>query len=160
RREGLWLHADAAYGGFFRLTDRGRTRLAGLEEADSIIVDPHKGLFLPYGTGALLVREGALLRAAHAHEGGAYLQDLDEDPLALPNFNEYSPELTRDFRGLRLWLPLHLHGVAAFRAALDEKLDLAQLAYKALQAIPEIEVPWEPPLSIVAFRPREGGEAA
>src|SRR5262249_51356557 len=64
RREGLWLHADAAYGGFFRLTDRGRTRLAGLEEADSIIVDPHKGLFLPYGTGALLVREGALLRAA------------------------------------------------------------------------------------------------
>src|SRR5262249_61528989 len=130
-REGLWMHADAAYGGFFQLTERGRTRLAGIAMADSIVVDPHKGLFLPYGTGALLVREGALLRRAHHHEGGAYLQDLD-DPSALPNFNEYSPELTRDFRGLRLWLPLHLHGVGAFRTALDEKLDLAQLAYDTL----------------------------
>jgi aromatic-L-amino-acid decarboxylase len=159
-REGLWLHADAAYGGFFQLTERGRGRLAGIEAADSIIIDPHKGLFLPYGTGALLVREGTLLRAAHHHEGGAYLQDLDGDPAALPNFNEYSPELTREFRGLRLWLPLHLHGVAAFRTALDEKLDLAQLAYEVLQAIRAVEAPWKPHLSIVAFRPRHGGEVA
>lgn len=161
QREGLWLHADAAYGGFFRMTDRGQERLAGLEQADSIIVDPHKGLFLPYGTGALLVRDGGLLRAAHTLEtGAAYLQDLGDDPLALPNFSEYSPELTRDFRGLRLWLPLHLHGVAAFRAALDEKLDLAWLAYESLRAMPELDVPWEPRLSIIAFRPRQGGEEA
>lgn len=159
-QEGLWLHVDAAYGGMFRLTGRGQERLAGVEAADSIVVDPHKGLFLPYGTGALLLREGASLRAAHHHDdAGAYLQDLD-DPAVLPNFSEYSPELTRDFRGLRLWLPLHLHGVAAFRAALDEKLDLARLAYETLREIPGIEVPWEPDLSIVAFRPRYGGETA
>ncbi len=159
-REGLWLHADAAYGGFFRLTERGHERLDGLERADSIVVDPHKGLFLPYGTGALLVRDGALLRSAHTHESAAYLQDLDDDPAALPNFSEYSPELTRDFRGLRLWLPLHLHGVGSFRAALDEKLDLARLAYENLRAMPELEVPWEPQLSIVTFRPRRGGDDA
>jgi aromatic-L-amino-acid/L-tryptophan decarboxylase len=62
REEGLWLHIDAAYGGFFQLTERGRNRLRGIEKADSITLDPHKGLFLPYGTGALLVRDAAALR--------------------------------------------------------------------------------------------------
>src|SRR5262249_53072022 len=63
--EGLWLHADAAYGGFFQLTERGRVAFAGIERADSITLDPHKGMFLPYGTGCLLVREGRRLREAH-----------------------------------------------------------------------------------------------
>jgi len=61
---------------------------------------------------------------------------------------------------LRLWFPLHLHGVGSFRAALDEKLDLARLAYEKLRAMPELEVPWEPQLSIVTFRPRRGGDDA
>jgi aromatic-L-amino-acid decarboxylase len=58
REENLWLHVDAAYGGFFCLTKRGKQKLKGLELADSVVLDPHKSLFLPYGTGALLVREG------------------------------------------------------------------------------------------------------
>src|SRR4029450_12940158 len=73
--EGLWLHADAAYGGFFQLTERGRKRFRGIERADSITLDPHKGMFLPYGTGSLLVRDGSLLREAH-YSGAAYLQDV------------------------------------------------------------------------------------
>jgi aromatic-L-amino-acid/L-tryptophan decarboxylase len=117
RREGLWLHVDGAYGGFFQLTDRGRARLVGIETADSIVLDPHKGMFLPYGTGVLLVRDAAALRAPYASHG-QYLQDLDTDG-DLPDYANLGPELTRDFRGLRLWLPLHLHGVAAFRDALD-----------------------------------------
>jgi len=157
---GLWVHADAAYGGFFHLTERGRRALAGIEHADSITLDPHKGMFLPYGTGALLVRDGQKLRAAHS-EGAdtAYLQDLAADA-EIPNFTEYSPELSRDFRGLRVWLPIQLHGLRAFRAALDEKLDLTERLYQGLKAIPELEIPWEPGLTIVAFRLRDADNGA
>jgi aromatic-L-amino-acid/L-tryptophan decarboxylase len=152
--EGLWFHVDAAYGGFFQLTGRGRARLAGIERADTITLDPHKGLFLPYGTGCLLARDAAALRAAHE----AHADYLPEPSGAqtLPDFSSYSPELTRDFRGLRLWLPLHLHGVEAFVAALDEKLDLAAEVFDALSAVPGLEVPWAPELSLVAFRPKGG----
>jgi aromatic-L-amino-acid decarboxylase len=157
--EGLWFHVDAAYGGPFVLTARGRRALRGVEAADSITVDPHKGLFVPHGTGALLVREREHLLRAHAGDEPHYLQDL-VSPDAVPSFADLSPELTRDFRGLRVWLPLHLHGVGAFRDALDEKLDLARHAYEQLRAIPELELPWEPDLSIVAFRHRRGDEAS
>jgi aromatic-L-amino-acid/L-tryptophan decarboxylase len=152
RSEGLWNHVDAAYGGFFQLTERGRAGFAGIEHADSVVLDPHKGLFLPHGTGILLVRDPAAVRAAHAVDG-AYLQDLDADQ-PLPDYAELGPELTRDYRGLRVWLPLHLHGVGAFRRALDEKLDLAAWAYRELSADPALELPWEPDLSIVPFRLR------
>jgi aromatic-L-amino-acid/L-tryptophan decarboxylase len=155
-REGLWLHVDAAYGGFFQLTDRGRERFAGIGRVDSITLDPHKGMFLPYGTGCLLVRDGERLRRAHS-VGADYLQDLEADP-ELPNFADHSPELTRANRGLRLWLPLQLHGVGAFRRALDEKLDLAEIVYERLSEIPELVVPWRPELSTVAFRLRDRGD--
>jgi aromatic-L-amino-acid/L-tryptophan decarboxylase len=159
RSEGLWLHVDAAYGGFFQLTERGRARFRGIERADSITLDPHKGLFLPYGTGALVVREGQKLREGHHVGTSAYLQDLAADA-HIPNFTEYSAELSRDFRGLRVWFPLKLHGVAVFRDALDEKLDLAQHLYEQLKAMPELELPWQPELSIVPFRLRDGDDAA
>jgi aromatic-L-amino-acid/L-tryptophan decarboxylase len=155
-RERMWFHIDAAYGGFFRLTDRGRERFAGIERADSITLDPHKGMFLPYGTGSLIVRDGAALRRAH-HLDAAYLQDLPEDE-EIPNFADYSPELSRDFRGLRVWFPLKLHGVGAFRAALDEKLDLAGALAAGLRTIPEIELPWDIDLTVVPFRLREGDD--
>jgi aromatic-L-amino-acid decarboxylase len=149
-RHRLWLHVDAAYGGFFALTARGRQALAGIERADSITLDPHKGLFLPYGTGALLVRDVATLRRAHATEG-AYLPSM-QDADDFVDYCQLSPELSRPFRGLRLWLPLQLLGVAPFRAALDEKLDLALLAARRLRAMPGIEIVAEPELSTVAFR--------
>jgi len=155
---GMWLHVDAAYGGFFQLTERGRTRFRGMERADSITLDPHKGMFLPYGTGSLVVREGERLREAH-FTGAAYLQDLAGDD-EIPNFSEYSPELSRDFRGLRVWFPLKLHGVSAFREALDEKLDLARVLYESLCAIPGLELPWEPELTVVPFRLQDGDDDA
>ncbi len=151
QRHGLWVHVDAAYGGPFRLTEHGRRLFAGIEAADSITLDPHKALFLPYGTGALLVRDGRLLREAH-HVAADYLQDLDSSDEGTPNAAEYSMELTRGFRGLRLWLPLKLHGAAAFRAALEEKLELARLAHEELAAAPGFEVPLEPELTVVSFR--------
>ncbi|WP_336206744.1 pyridoxal phosphate-dependent decarboxylase family protein [Nonomuraea sp. LPB2021202275-12-8] len=157
RTEGLWFHVDAAYGGGFQLTARGRARLAGIEQADSIAFDPHKSLFMPYGTGVLLVRDPAVLHAAHAADG-QYLQDLDR-VADLPDFGHLGAELTREFRGLRLWLPLHLHGVRAFAEALEEKLDLAALVHRELGRDPRVELPWEPDLSVVVFRVRGGDEA-
>jgi aromatic-L-amino-acid/L-tryptophan decarboxylase len=153
RRHGLWVHADAAYGGFFRLAPEGPALLRGIEQCDSMTLDPHKGLFLPYGTGALLVRDGPAL--ARAFRGTAsYVQDVaDEGSLG---FADLSPELSRDFRGLRLWLPLVLHGVAAFREQLAEKLALARWAYEVLRDDPRFEVLHEPQLSVVAFRLRAG----
>ncbi len=154
RDENLWFHVDAAYGGGFQLTARGRRTLRGVERADSITLDPHKSLFLQYGTGVLLVRNPATLHAAHAADAD-YLQDLDHDD-DLPDFADLGVELTREFRGLRLWLPLHLHGVGAFRAALDEKLDLAARAERHLREF--AEVPLRPDLTVLTFRVPGGDE--
>jgi aromatic-L-amino-acid decarboxylase len=150
RRENLWFHVDGAYGGFFALTEGGRRALAGMERADSLILDPHKGLFLPYGTGCLLVRDGAALKRAHALTAD-YLPAMQEEDDHV-DFCQISPELSRDWRGLRVWLPLKMHGAAPFRASLREKLELARYAADALRAMPEIEILAEPQLSIVAFR--------
>ena len=152
------MHADAAYGGFFQLTDRGRRRFAGIGRADSVTLDPHKGMFLPYGTGALVVRNGRALREAH-FVGAAYLQDLAPDA-DIPNFAEYSAELSRDFRGLRAWFPLWLHGVSAFREALDEKLDLTEALYDRLKSDALLELPWAPDLTVVPFRLRDSDDVA
>lgn len=157
--EGLWFHADGCYGGFFQLTNRGRVELTGIERSDSISLDPHKSLFLPYGTGALLVRDTARLAAAHSDEDPAdYLQDLADTGLA--DYADHSSELTREYRGLRVWLPLHLHGVAAFRDALNEKLDLARHAHDMLAKHPALDVLEQPELSTVVFRLRDGDDAA
>ncbi len=150
--QGLWFHIDGAYGGFFVLTDRGGRRLRGLNRADSITLDPHKGLFLPYGTGCLLVRDGAALKRAH-HVMADYMPQIQDEP-DLVDFSEISPELSRDFRGLRVWLPMKLHGAEVFRQALDEKLDLAEWATRELRTIDHMEIVAEPQLSIVAFRLR------
>jgi len=155
RAHGLWVHADAAYGGFFRLVPGGEALMPGIEECDSITLDPHKGLFLPYGLGCLLVRDGASLARAH-REMASYMEDVAPDGAL--GFADLSPELSRDFRGLRLWLPLQLHGLAAFREQLGEKLALARWAADELRADPRFEVLDEPQLSVVAFRLR-GPEA-
>ncbi|PXY26948.1 pyridoxal phosphate-dependent decarboxylase family protein [Prauserella muralis] len=155
RQEGLWFHVDAAYGGGFQLTGRGRAILSGIEAADSVTLDPHKSLFLPYGTGVLLVRDQNALRAAHVADAD-YLQDLHHDGV-LPDFADLGVELTRDFRGLRLWLPLRLHGAGAFRAALDEKLDLAAFAHRELREFADLPVP--PDLTVLVFRV-PGGDGA
>ncbi|MEO8586239.1 MAG: pyridoxal-dependent decarboxylase [Acidobacteriota bacterium] len=149
-REGLWLHTDAAYGGFFALTARGRAALSGLERADSIVLDPHKGLFMPYGSGCLLVKDPAALRRSHSVQAH-YMPDMQDDPDSV-DFCELSPELSRNFRGLAVWLAIKLCGLAAFRSSLDEKLDLASEAVEAVRRIPGMTIVAEPQLSLFAFR--------
>lgn len=157
-REGVWLHIDAAYGGFFMLTERGRRVLRGIERADSVTLDPHKGLFLPYGNGSLLLRDPQALRRAHSTFSD-YMPPMQDD-WDLVDFCQLSPELSRGFRGLRAWLPIKLHGIAAFRRSLDEKLDLTEWAAGELRAIPGMQILAEPQLSLVVFRlaPPDRGE--
>jgi aromatic-L-amino-acid decarboxylase len=156
KRYGLWYHVDAAYGGFFNLCAEGRRRLAGLDLSDSLILDPHKGLFIPYGSGSLLVKNGELLRRAHMMSA-EYLQDVGT-PEGEVSPAEYSPELTRAYRGLRVWLPLKLYGVRAFRENLEEKLRLARWLYEKFRMEPGFECLGEPGLSVVAYRylPKSG----
>ncbi|MDH3228077.1 MAG: aminotransferase class I/II-fold pyridoxal phosphate-dependent enzyme, partial [Thermoleophilia bacterium] len=104
RDEEMWLHHDAAYGGFFMLTERGREAMRGIGRADSITLDPHKGLFLPYGTGCLLARDRAALERAHRVDADYMPRRESSDEI--PSFCDISPELSRDFRGLRVWLPM------------------------------------------------------
>ncbi len=146
---GLWYHIDAAYGGFFILTDEGREKLRGLELADSLIIDPHKGLFLPYGLGVVLVKNVEHLKRAYAFQA-SYMQDAFAAPDELSPA-ELSPELTKHFRGLRLWLPLKLHGLAPFRACLEEKLLLAKYFHAEVQKL-GFESKIEPELSVVTYR--------
>lgn len=152
RQHQLWFHVDGAYGANFALCPTGKEILRGMELADSLVLDPHKGLFMPCGSGALLVRSAETLLHAHYYNAD-YLQD--EDALASPDEispAELSPELTRPFRGLRLWLSLKLLGVAPFRAALEEKLLLARHFYERIQQVDGFQVGPFPDLSIVTFR--------
>jgi len=156
---GAWLHVDAAYGGFFVLTERGRERLAGIELADSITVDAHKSLFMPFGTGGLLVRDESQL--VDSLEGrGSYMQDVPEHGREVPNYFAMGPELTRPPRGLEVWLALHLHGIEPFRDELDRMLDLTAWTAKALEDLAGIEVIADPELSIVAFRSVAGDDVS
>ena len=149
-REGCWFHVDAAYGGFFMLTEHGRTALAGIQRSDSVILDPHKSLFLPWGSGMVLVRDAGALAASH--EGsGSYMQDAHRAHPGEVSPADVSPELSKPFRALRMWLPLVLLGTRPFRAALEEKLLLARYFHAEVRAL-GFEAGPEPDLSIVTFR--------
>ncbi len=146
----MWLHVDAAYGGFFLLCDEGRQVLRGLDKAHSVVLDPHKGMFLPYGSGAVLVRDEEWLARSQVYQAD-YMQD------ARVASGHYSPadlslELTRPYRGLRFWLPLKLFGLAPFRAALAEKIWLARYFHEQLGMVPGWETGPYPELSVVTYR--------
>lgn len=150
QEEEIWFHVDGAYGGFFILTDEAKTQLQGIERADSIVIDPHKGLFLPYGSGAVLVRNAKWLYDSQ-HMEANYLQDAFDDIEELSPA-DLSPELTKPFRGLRMWLPLQLFGLAPFRSALSEKIWLCRYFYEEIQKIEGFEVGNYPDLSVMIYR--------
>ncbi len=147
----MWFHIDAAYGGFFILLDELKAQFKGIAQSDSLAIDPHKGLFLPYGIGAVLVKNGQALMKSHYYQAN-YMQD------ALANAHQLSPadlspELTKHFRALRLWLPLQLLGLEPFIAALKEKRLLALYFHRQVQQL-GFEVGPEPDLSVVIYRYR------
>lgn len=145
----MWHHVDAAYGGYFLLTEHGRKKLNGVDKADSVVADPHKGLFLPYGTGIVLVKNGIKLKDTFTERAG-YMQDtVDYNHQWSPA--DLSPELSKPFRGLRMWLPLKMHGVENFKVCLEEKLLLARYFYESVKNLGYETGPY-PDLSVVMFR--------
>lgn len=152
----LWFHIDAAYGGFFILADSGKDILKGLGQSDSIVMDPHKGLFLPYGTGAVLIKDKMSMLKSHYYQAD-YMQD-SFDPSNEFAPADLSPEMSKHFRGLRLWLPLKLAGIKSFENALEEKIQLARYFYSKLSEIEGFELGPYPDLSIVTYRyiPKHG----
>jgi len=151
QRYGLWFHVDAAYGGAFLLVDETKAAFRGIEKSDSVTIDPHKGFFLSYGIGAVLIRDPKAMYDSH-HYSAQYLQDAEGyNPDWSPA--DLSPELTKHFRGLRMWLPLQLLGLKPFRAALAEKLWLTRYFYKEIQKY-GFEVGPYPQLSVMLFRYR------
>lgn len=150
-----WFHIDAAYGGFFVLVDSLKPLFKGVERSDSIVMDPHKTLFLPYGSGAVLVRNRDVLQESFEYEAN-YMQDAgDQNPEISPA--EVSPELTKHFRGLRMWLPLQMHGLKPFEACLEEKHLLTLYFHEQVQKL-GFEVGPTPELSVCIYRfiPTEG----
>jgi glutamate/tyrosine decarboxylase-like PLP-dependent enzyme len=150
RRYGVWLHVDAAYGGFAAITERGRRRLAGIELADSVTLDPHKWLYQPFECGAVLVREGRLLpRAFEIHPD--YLQDTVAQDAEV-NLADHGLQLTRMSRALKVWLSVRYFGFDAFVAAVDRSLDLAEHAQSYVEASHELELVAPATLGVVCFR--------
>ncbi len=143
-----WFHVDAAYGGFFLLLGEMKEKMKGIERSDSLILDPHKTLFLPFGSGAVLLRDRNRLLASNSSKA-SYLVDTE-------GADDISPadtgiELTRPNRGLRMWLPLQLHGVAPFKACLKEKLLLTKYFFDEIQKLGFETGPF-PDLTVTIFR--------
>jgi glutamate/tyrosine decarboxylase-like PLP-dependent enzyme len=147
---GLWLHVDGAYGGFAALSEQGRARLAGIELADSVTLDPHKWLYQPIECGALLVREGHLLEAAFSINPD-YLADYKSEEVS---FADRGLQLTRGARALKIWLSFHYFGTDAFRQAIDRAIDLAKAAEQIVRAEPALELLSAASLGIICFRRR------
>jgi aromatic-L-amino-acid/L-tryptophan decarboxylase len=150
---GMWLHVDAAYGGFASLTERGRAALSGIELADSVTLDPHKWLYQPIECGCLLVRNGRLLGEAFAIHPD-YLADYKSEAV---NFSDLGLQLTRGARALKIWLSFNYFGADAFRAAIDRAIDLALLAERFVRETPPLELLSPASLGIICFRRRFDG---
>jgi L-2,4-diaminobutyrate decarboxylase len=148
REYGIWLHVDGAYGGAGLAAPTVRHLFNGIEHADSFIVDPHKWLFAPYDCCALLYREPALARGAHAQKA-SYLDVLND---AEWNPCEYSIGLTRRARGLPLWFSLATHGTKAYTTAIERTLEVTRFAEAEIARRPYLEALRETDLSVVVFR--------
>ncbi|HEU4632298.1 MAG TPA: aminotransferase class V-fold PLP-dependent enzyme [Gemmatimonadaceae bacterium] len=153
--EGIWLHADAAYGGFAALTERGRALLGGLGRCDSVALDPHKWLFVPFECGCLLARDPERLRAAFQILPD-FLRDVAPGEEQV-NFADYGEQLTRQSRALKVWLGVRYFGLAALREAMDHAMDLAGHAERLVRAEPLLEVTSPARLGVLCFRVRPPG---
>ena len=148
--EGIWLHVDAAYGGFAVVTEEGKRLLRGIERADSIGMDAHKWFFQPYESGCLLVKNMRTIESAFAVH-----HDVLQDTIwgaNHPNFSDRGLQLSRSFRALKVWMSVQTFGMAAFRRAVAKGMELAAQAEEYVRASPVLEMLNPASLGIVCFR--------
>jgi glutamate/tyrosine decarboxylase-like PLP-dependent enzyme len=156
KKEGLWFHVDAAYGGGALVVDSVRPMFRGIEEADSVTIDPHKWLFSPYDCGAVIYRNPELAREAHQQEG-SYLDIFRDEGARGFNPADYQIQLTRRLRGMPLWFSLATHGTDKYKWAVERGITLANRSGELIREEPHLELVREPSLSCVLFR-RKGWE--
>ncbi len=148
----LWLHVDAAYAGFAALTPEGKRLLSGLERADSLTLDPHKWLFVPFECGCLLVRDPATLTAAFRIMP-EYLKDVQPGEEEV-NFADRGEQLTRYSRALKVWLSVNYFGTEAIAGAIEQAMDRARLLEELVRASADFEILSPAQFGIVCFRAR------
>ncbi|SEL88270.1 pyridoxal phosphate-dependent decarboxylase family protein [Streptacidiphilus jiangxiensis] len=151
REQGLWFHVDAAYGGGALFSAELRSKFAGIEQADSVVMDPHKWMYTPFDCGALLYRNPALAAAVHTQDAG-YLDCLHTEAPQEWNPSDYAYHLTRRPRGLPLWFSLAVNGTDAYRDAVDATRRTALQAAELVRAAEHLELLREPDLSVVLLR--------
>jgi glutamate/tyrosine decarboxylase-like PLP-dependent enzyme len=149
----LWLHVDAAYGGAALLAPSARQRFIGIERADSFIVDPHKWLFAPFDCAALVYRDPKAARTVHA-QNASYLDVIHRPDEEEFNPSDYAVHLTRRARGLPIWFSMAVHGIAAYREAVETVLETTRRTARLIESLPHLELVREPELSVVLFRRR------
>lgn len=151
KKENVWFHVDAAYGGGALLADSVRHLFDGIEKADSITIDPHKWMFSPYDCGAVIYKNPELAKRAHEQEG-SYLDIFKDEGARGFNPADYQVQLTRRVRGLPLWFSLAMHGTNRYKEAVERGLELAKIAGKLIKELPFVELVREPSLSCVVYR--------
>src|SRR3954452_16664644 len=149
--EGLWLHVDAAYGGFAALTAKGRTALAGIDRADSVTLDPHKWLYQPMECGCVLIRDGARLERTFAIHPDSLADDATQGAGEV-NFACRGLQLSRGFRALKVWVTVQTFGLAALRACVQRNLELAEYAEVLIREQAGLTLMAPATLGIVCFR--------
>lgn len=151
RRYGAWFHVDAAYGGFAALSAGVRARFAGIEDADSVTLDPHKWLYVPVDCGCVLYRDPAAARAAFAHDA-EYTRVMQSEPDEAFAFWDYGPELSRRFRALKVWMMLRHAGRRALAQAVEANIECARHLERLVTNADDMEMLAPVELSIFAFR--------
>lgn len=146
---GIWFHVDGAYGGAGLLAPSVRHRYAGIEHADSFIVDPHKWLFAPFDCCALLYRDPMQARRAHTQHA-EYLDVLQGDDEWNPS--DFAHHLSRRARGLPFWFSLATHGTAKYRDAVEQSLTVTREGARLIEQSSHLELLMEPELSVLLFR--------
>ena len=157
QREDIWFHVDAAYGGGALAAPSVRHLFNGIEQADSITIDPHKWLFSPYDCGAVIYKNMALAAEAHSQKG-SYLEIFKEPGAEGFNPADYQIQLTRRLRGMPLWFSLAMHGTDKYRDSIERGIELAQIAAKKIEEADNLELVRPASLSVVLFR-RKGWTA-
>jgi glutamate/tyrosine decarboxylase-like PLP-dependent enzyme len=158
REHAMWFHVDAAYGGAALFSSRLRARFAGIEHADSLVIDPHKWLFAPFDCAGLLYREPALARAVHTQDA-SYLEVIHDAAHQVWNPSDYAIHLTRRARGMPLWFSLAVNGTDAYAEAVDAVVAVTRDCAELVRRTPHLELVREPELSVVLFHRPGWGRA-
>jgi aromatic-L-amino-acid decarboxylase len=154
----VWLHVDGSYGALAARSRHVNGAMAAISRADSLSLDPHKWLYAPLDAGCLLVKDATALRRAFS-EGAGYIDVVADREMSEFAYWDHSPELSRRFRALKIWVLLKIHGVRAIQDAIDGNIEVAQHLAERIDRSNDFERLAPAPLSIVCFRYKHGDDA-